>query len=206
MRCHEVEAQLMRFVDDRLPAATARKVDAHLDVCRRCRQVYAEEVELCATFHAEGLDPVGDELVQGVMARVETVEAARTLRHAPVVPIRPAAGAALAVAAAAAVLVLWQAGGPTWSHWSHAAWTGELGARSSTLTRAGWDALRSVGTLLETATQTAGQLMSGAWGEVGTASGGETMILAAATTAAALVMCVGLVSKVRSTWAEERRP
>jgi hypothetical protein len=114
----------------------------------------------------------------------------------------------LAAAAAAALLALWQAGGPAWASWSHTAWTGELGARSGPLTQAGLDALRSVGAVLETietVIRTATQLAVGAWSEVGAESGDETTILAAATTAVALLVCVGLVSKVRSTWAEERK-
>ncbi|MBW2523635.1 MAG: zf-HC2 domain-containing protein [Deltaproteobacteria bacterium] len=204
MRCHEVEAKLMRFVDDRLIAAEARKVDAHLDVCPRCRRIYADEVELCAAFHAEGLDPAGEELMQGVMDRVRAVDEARAASPAPVVAIRPTAVALLGAAAAVALLALWGMGSPTLEGWTGAPWARGLAEQLGTPVRSALSSLGAAGTLLDDTAARAASWMRTASEAAGASAGGQSVSWAAAC-AAALVVCVGLVSKVRTGWTEERR-
>ena len=108
MQCPDVETRMMRYLDGRLGPEQARRLDAHLEVCPRCRRSYAEEVELVAVFHAEaGRQPEAD-LVQSVMGELglQTEPQRRAARE--VVGVRPLGLAVLGAALLALVVSAWQ--------------------------------------------------------------------------------------------------
>lgn len=105
MRCADVERCTMRYVDGRLTPSEARRVSAHLDVCPRCREAYAEEVELVAVFHGAREPRPDAELCAEVTRRVEKAAAAAR-PSSPAAQASWARGLLLAAAAFAGVLLL----------------------------------------------------------------------------------------------------
>jgi anti-sigma factor RsiW len=156
MRCAEVEGCTMRYLDGRLERRRARLLEAHLEVCPRCRRSYAEEVELAAVFHAEAKLGLGADLVEAVMGEIadQAGSRPRAVREPPA--IRP-----LGLAALAAALVALLGGAWLWS-----AATAAAGP-----TRAVAEALQGLRTGLEAWWQGVGAAAEGSLGALSRALG-----------------------------------
>lgn len=204
MRCDEVESLLMRYVDGRLPPARAESVDTHLDVCPRCRRTYAEEVELVAAFHADGLHPAGDALVQDVMRQVQTLPGGAGSGAHTVVRIRSGAVAALAAAAAVALVLVWQSGAAWWAGWTTSGAVGEAAVRLSGWQHATAAAAATLGSAVDETSRWVRRLVGAGEAVVGTVSH-EHHLLIGALTAAAAVACVWLVGAFRNRLSKEMR-
>jgi anti-sigma factor RsiW len=112
MRCNDVEQSLMRYLDGRLDPTPSRKIDEHLGVCRRCRELYAEEVELVAVFQTSQRQRRTEGLVAGVMAELEAERVTPTRGGRPEIELRRAPAFALLAAAAAVAWLVAFVGGP----------------------------------------------------------------------------------------------
>ena len=183
MRCDEVEAVMMRFVDDRLDEPEAAAVDAHLDVCRRCRKLYAGEVEMVGVFAPLVERESAESLLPEVMAQVRAPQ--QTSQRNGLIPGRKVVGVCGGMGVAAAMaLTTWVVFPPEPPDADDVRMWGDGLSRAASMSWLGWERW-GLWTLDWTSMGSMMDVSDGAW-----------LVATAVAAGACLVLAVGMRAKL----------
>lgn len=194
MRCGDARGMMMTYIRGDLPDDEVLRLKAHLDVCPRCQEAYADEVEMTAAFRTSERGTAGGDFVSEVMTEIDRAPAPASPAEAGVFRLRPRAIAAAAVILAALLAIGYLATDPSE--------TREVESYLARMNETGDQLLGSVQSAFAGIYESGSAAYKDSWSTV-TLSVGEYMTVIGIMTALAFAACTALVWKYRKKIAEE---